>query len=113
MVDIWTLLPRDVVSSLMGIIGSLYDFSTGAALLVYEHDSEFLCYQNGSSAEDRLKEIKSLILKHLERRFDIHLDPKAIRQTLLQAIRPVESKKKSGELYIHTEESGPIRSVLA
>jgi two-component system cell cycle response regulator DivK len=113
MVDIWTLLPRDVVTSLMSIIGSLYDFSTGAALLVYEHDSEFLFYQNGSSAEDRLKEIKGLVLKHLEHRFDIHLDPQAIRQTLLQAIRPTESKKRSGEVYIHTEESGPIRSVLA
>jgi two-component system cell cycle response regulator DivK len=113
MVDIWTLLPQEVVTSLMSIIGSLYDFRAGAALLVYDHDSELLFYQNGSPAEDRLKEIKGLILKHLERRFDIHLDPQAVRQTLLQAIRPTESRKRSGEVYIHTEEAGPIRSVLA
>ncbi len=113
MIDIWTMLPRDVVTSLMGIIGSLYDFSTGAALLVYEHDSEFIFYQNGNTTEDRLKEIKGLVLKHLERRFDIHLDPQATRQTLLQAIRPTNSKMRSGEVYIHTEDSGPIRSVLA
>ncbi len=113
MVDIWTLFPRDVVSSLMSIIGSLYDFTIGAALLVYEHDSELLFYQNGGSSEDRLKEIRSLVLKHLERRFDIHLDPQALRETRLQAMRSTESKRKSGEVYIHTDESGPIRSVLA
>lgn len=113
MIDILAMPTEDLVIAVMTIIGSLYDFTLGVALLLFDHHEEFFFYQNGQVEQNRLDEFKQLILKHLQRQHEIYLNPKQIRQNLLQSTQVKEISRDTNEVYIHTKESGPIHSVLA
>ena len=113
MLNTWDMFPKDVVMAIVSIIGSILPFSMAAVLLIYEdHFAFFFCY-NGIVGQERLDEIKKLILRHLERQDAGIFDQGQISETLL----PLEHlrKREEGyeELYIHTKSEGPVRTVLA
>ncbi len=113
MIDISAMTAEDLVMAVMAIVGSLYDFAVATALFLYIDHGEIFFYQNGQVEQDRLDEVKKLILKHLQRQYEIYLDPKQIKQNLLQSNQVKEVSRETDEVYIHTKESGPVRSVLA
>ena len=113
MIDISVMPTKDLVMALMTIVGSLYDFTIGAALLLFNDYGEFFFYQNAQVEQNRLDEFKKLILKHLQRQHKISLNPKQIRQNLLHSTQVKEISRNTNEVYIHTKEGAPVHSVLA
>ncbi len=113
MIDISAMPTKDLVMAVMTIVGSLYDFTLGVTLLLYDHRGEFFFYQNGQVEQNRLDEVRKLIFEHLQRQHEIYLEPRQIKQNLLLSSQGKEVSRGMDELYIHTKESGPIRSVLA
>jgi chemotaxis family two-component system response regulator PixH len=113
MIDISAMPTKDLVMAVMTIVGSLYDFTLGVALLLYDHRGEFFFYQSGQVEQNRLDEVKKLIFQHLQRQHEIYLDPRRIKQNLLLSDQGKEVSRGTDELYIYTKESGPIRSVLS
>ena len=113
MIDIRSMSTNDLVSSLMTIIGALFDFDLGAALLIYDFNGELFFYQNTQTNPDRFEEIQSLMLKYLKDRHEIYLNPKKISKTILESTEIKEPSKITGDIYIHSTDEGPIRSILA
>ena len=113
MIDISAMSTKDLATAVMTIVDSLYDFSLGAALLLYDHGGEFFFYRNEQVKQNRLDEVKKLIFEHLQRQHKIYLDPKHIKQNISLSTGQKEVGRGTDELFIHMKESGPIRSVLA
>jgi len=113
MIDISAMSTKDLVMALMAIINSLYDFSLGTALLLYDNHGEFFFYQNGQVEQSRLDEVKGLIFKHLQRQHKIYSTGREIKQTILQSTQHKEVIRETDEVYIYTKERGTVRSVLA
>jgi diguanylate cyclase (GGDEF)-like protein len=112
-VDILAMPTNELVMALMAIINSLYGFSLGVALLLHDQHKEFLFYQNGRVDQNHLDAVKELILKYLEQQHKIYLNSAEIEQNILQSAQDGKVSGQPEEVYIHTKESGPIRSVLA
>ncbi|MDY6844418.1 MAG: diguanylate cyclase [Thermodesulfobacteriota bacterium] len=122
MLDITAMTTKELVTAAMGIIESLYDFTLGVVLVLYDYEEEIFFYHNGQFEETRvddvkkfinkLENVKKLILKHIEKHHNRYIDPKQIKQNLIHSIRGKEFESELGELYIHTNEMGPIRTVL-
>jgi hypothetical protein len=78
MVDTIGSSPGDLISSLFAIINSLYPFSSGSVLLIYENHVDFYFCGNDSSGMNSSSEIKSLILDQLKHRQDIYKGPRLL-----------------------------------
>lgn len=113
MIDISEVSVKDVVSSLMMILSSLYDFTLGTALLLYDQNAEFFFCPNKETKQDRYEEIKNLVFEHLQSQHGIYLKPTETTQTILQSIPGKGSAQKTENVFIHTKEHVPIRSVFA
>jgi len=111
MIDVWGMDTRDLVTSFMAIIGSLYDFTLGTALLLHERQGEFLFYPNQKTEQKRLEEIKRLIFEHLESAARHLPQPGADNADPLAARRTEgDQKRDRGGLYPHKRERPcPVR----
>lgn len=112
-IDVICTSTQELVADAMAIFHSLFQFSLGAALLIFHHHGELFFYHNGLVAEARLGKMRELILENLKRRNDIYLQQEEIREYSLQSDQPVETESEAEEVYVHVKEATPIRAVLA
>lgn len=103
----------DIVMDNMKIIDSLFDFTLGIALLIYDQNAEFFFYQNGHIEQKHLEEIKNFIFKNLENESDIYIKSENVKQTLLQSPYGMKDSQKTDDIYIHPKESGLVRVMMA
>ena len=114
MVDTMGSSPGDLISALFAIINSLYPFSSGSALLIYENHIEFYFCGNHSSGMNRSSEIKSLILDQLKHHQDIHFNLDDIVDIMIDSEISGPSSHGSQDVYVHIgEPQGPVNTVLA
>ena len=113
LMDISTMPTKEFITAIMAIIGSLYDFSMGIGLLLYEPYGEFFFYFSGKIGRAHLDEIKRMVFTHLEQRHSVFLDPSQLKQNLIPSTQSTQLTAQIDDLYIHTKESGPPRSLLA
>ena len=114
MVDTISSSPGDLISALFAIINSLYPFSLGAALLIYENHIDFYFCGNHSSRINRSAEIKSLILDQLKHHQDIHIKMDDIVDTMIDSEISGTFSHGSQDVYVHIgEPQGPVNTALA
>lgn len=113
LMDTSTMPTGDFITAIMAIVGSLYDFSLGAGMLLYEPYGEFFFYFSGKIERTHLDEIKQMIFAHLEQRHSVFLNRTQFKQTLIPSTQSTQLTAQIDDLYIHTRESGPPRSLLA
>ena len=107
-------MPTDeFVMAVMAIIGTLFDFTLGAALLIFDPHLELFFYTNEEVDQAHLDEIKTLTSNYLEQHHEIYIDSGQIRQNLFPSNQGRPMSGALEDLYIHTKESGPVRSLLA
>lgn len=112
-IDTWTTSSKDVVASLLAIIHSLFPFSCGAALLIYEKHHELYLRPWGNPASHESKRMQLLIRDHLRDRHGHYIDPGEITILWLDP-GPLEGGGLGSEnVFLHTLPRGPVRSVLA
>ncbi|OIP91761.1 MAG: hypothetical protein AUK24_02475 [Syntrophaceae bacterium CG2_30_49_12] len=112
-IDVFYTSTQELVAGAMAIVRSLFQFSLGAALLVFDHHGEFFFYRNARVEEARLGKMRRLILEHLRRQNDIYLQQEEIREYSLQSDLLVEDGSETDEVYVHVKEATPVRAVLA
>lgn len=112
MIDASSLQTEEVVMSVMTILGSLYDFTLGAALLIRGHHGEFFFCRSEEVDPVRLEEIKELVFKHLQQN-GVYLLPQEVKERHLHQACPERASDNIDDIYIYTKEKSPIRSVLA
>lgn len=114
MVDTISGTPGELISSLFAIINSLYPFSSGSALLIYEDHIEFYFCRNGTAGVNRAVEIKSLILDQLKRRQDVFIDPEMVVDIFLESEISGPASDDNEDVYLHIgEPQGPVQTALA
>lgn len=114
MVDTVSGSPGALISSLFAIINSLYPFSSGSALLIYEDHFEFYFCRNGTTGVTRAMEIKSLILEQLKRRQDVYIDPESVVDIVLESEIARPATNENEDVYLHIGESqGAVQTALA
>ena len=115
MVDTIGRSPGDLVSSLFAIINSLYPFSSGAALLIYEEHIDFYFCTGQTPRSSRSDEIKALMLDQLKRRQDIYINPEEVVEIVVRSeISGPVSDKSNEDVYLHIgEPQGPVQTALA
>ena len=114
MIDIFEISIKDLVIFVMKIIESLYNFSQGVVLLIYERHSELFFYQDPECEKDRMENTKKLIFNHLQQKYGLYIDPETTKEKCLQKNMPIKKgKKRIDDIYIHTRGRAPIRSLLA
>ncbi len=114
MVDTIGNSPGDMISSLFAIINSLYPFSSGAALLMYENHIDFYFCRNGTSGINRSDEIKALIFEQLKRRQDVYINPEAVVDIVVESEISGPASDENEDVYLHIgEPQGPVQTALA
>ena len=114
MIDIFEISVEDLVTFVMKIIESLYDFSEGAVLLIYERHSELFFYRDHDTEYNSLDNTKKLILNHLKDRYGISIDPATTKEKhIIKKTYSETFKHGINDIYIHTRQSIPIRCLLA
>ncbi len=113
LMDISGMPTDEFVLAVMAIISTLFDFTLGAALLLFDAHLELFFHTNEEVAQAHLDEIRTLISNYLAQHHEIYIDPDQIRQNLFPSNQGRSMRGALEDLYIHTKESGPIRTVLA
>jgi len=113
LMDISGMPTDEFVMAVMAIISTLFDFALGAALLIFDPHLELFIYTNEEVDQAHLDEIKTLTSNYLEQHHEIYIDPGQMRQNLFPSNQGRSMGAAIEDLYVHTKESGPIRSVLA
>lgn len=113
MLDVSVTPTEDLVSSTMAIIGSLYDFSLGAALILYDQHWELFFYPRVPAEASRLSEVREVILKRLKVEYGLTLDPSQIKESLIQTSVQGQGRSETEEIYIHARKRGSTRALLA
>ncbi|MGA1871179.1 MAG: diguanylate cyclase domain-containing protein [bacterium] len=114
MIDIYRLSTHDIIMAIMTMFESLYSFSLGAALLLYDHYGHIYFYQKKQVEKERLEKVKGLILGHLQRQHKIFIHPKHLEQTLLlSSTGQYTIKEDTDAVYIFAEDNSRLCSVLA
>lgn len=113
LMDISGMPTDEFVMAVMAIISTLFDFTLGAASLIFDPRLELFFYTDEDVDQAHLDEIKTLTSNYLEQHHEIYIDPSQIRQNLLPSNQGRPMSGALEDFYIHTKESGPIRSVLA
>lgn len=114
MVDTISGTPGELVSSLFAIINSLYPFSSGSALLIYEDHIDFYFCRKGTTGVNRATEIKSLIFDQLKRRQDVYIDPEMVADIFLESEISGPASDDNEDVYLHIgEPQGPVQTALA
>lgn len=98
-IDVLPISMKELVISVMTIIGSMYNFSLGMVLFRCEEDLDFIFFQNKAVDQQHLDEIKSVVLKHLQEKYI--LLPKHINQDLPQSDQVEKSRGEAQDVYIH------------
>ena len=111
-IDTWNLAPTDLIRALLTIIGSLYPFSSGAAMLISDHHSEVYLCREKTFEQERVDEINKLISDHLWEVHGILLKTDDTVPFYLNIPISSEGTAKTGEIYIHTKDERPVYSVL-
>ncbi len=104
---------KELITAIMNIVGSLYDFSLGLVMFFHDEQGELFFYKSGEMDQKHLESIKSLLLQHLKERHEIYLHPKQINFKLIEADRLEGSSVEIEDLYIHTRRIRGINCVLA
>ena len=112
MIDTWDIPPRDLLTSLMAIIHSLYPFNGWAALMISENHSELYMCGNGKDEQNRFGETARPILEHLRQQHGMYLKAEEITPIVLDSPVVKTHADERGEIFIHTKENDPIHSVL-
>lgn len=113
LIDSDTIQLPELVGGIFSIIHSLFDFKVGAALLVEESNGELLIYPDIEVTDRQLENIRRLILAHVRSKHDLHLKPRGIRTAFLKTASEEAQSRQPEHLFIHTPDSGPVRSALA
>lgn len=112
MIDTWDIAPKDLTAALMAIIHSLFPFTRGAALLISDNHSELYMCGNSAGLQDHFGETHKLIIAHLWQEHSIVLKSEDVASSFVDVPFTEEGREETGEIYIHTKETGPIYSAL-
>lgn len=112
-IDTWATSPEDLVTSLLAIIHSLFVFSSGAALLLFEKHSELYVFPGSQPGNASLERTKVLMIEHLKAKHDIFVRPGDLHCVLLDTPPWEGLDPGKGEVFLHTRDRAPVRSVLA
>jgi len=112
-IDDWYASSKDLVASLLAIIHSLFPFSCGAGLLIFETHSELYMRPGGDQGSNLSERIQSLIRDHLRDRHGCYLNPEDVTTVFVDPVPREAFGSDSGDLFLHTRPRGPVRSVLA
>lgn len=113
LMDISGMATDEFVIAIMAIIQSLFDFTLGAALLIYDPHLVLYLYSHQQIDPRHLDEIKKLLSKYLEQQHEIYLDAAQMEESIFHLPQEKTASAAIEDLYIHTKEAGSIRSVLA
>ncbi|SMC51307.1 Response regulator receiver domain-containing protein [Desulfocicer vacuolatum DSM 3385] len=114
MVDSMDNSPGELFSSLFAIINSLYPFSSGSVLLVYDNHVEFYFCGEDMPGKKRSSELKTLILDQLRHRQDIRINPDDIVDVMIESDISAPSSPGNEDVYVHIgENQGAVRIGLA
>jgi len=112
-IDDWSASSKDLVASLLAIIHSLFPFSCGAGLLIFEKHSELYMRLAGDQGLNFSGRIQSLIEDHLRDRHGCYLKLEEVNTVFLEPVLWETLGLDSGDVFLHTRPRGPVRSVLA
>ncbi len=112
-IDAWSASSKDLVGSLLAIIYSLFPFSCGAGLLIFETHSELYVRSGGGPESNPPERIQSLIIDYLRDRHGCYLNREDVATVLIDPGPGDALGWTSGDVFLHTPPQGPVRSVLA
>ncbi|MCF8146026.1 MAG: diguanylate cyclase [Deltaproteobacteria bacterium] len=104
---------KELIASLLAIIHSLFPFSYGAALLMFEKHTELYMRPGGDHGSSLPERIQSLIRDHLRDRHGCFLKPDNVTTVFIDPAPGEALGSNSGDVFLHTRTRGPVRSVLA
>ena len=103
---------QELITKLMMIIESLFDFTIGAVLIDYEQYIEYYFYQYGTISNEQINKIKTYTFQYLNEHHSLFLEKNEIKQNIIRANQQKEKYDQIDDLYIYTNDYGPVNSVL-
>lgn len=112
-IDAWSASSKDLVAALLAIINSLFPFSCGAGLLIFEKHSEMYVRPSEGQAANVSESFQLFIRDHLRDHHGCYVNPDDVVTVFLDPVPEETVGSDSGDVFLHTRPRGPVHSVLA
>jgi PleD family two-component response regulator len=103
-IEVSNISLTETITSIMMIIESLYDFSLGM-VLTFNDNGEFVCYQKEEVKREHIYNNMSLMIKHVQEKYDIYLQSENIEQRFLYADEIIKPSGTVHDIYLHTSDA--------